>query len=42
MDWQRASTVWLGIALTQFVLVATAFNVRRARRTAPATAARAA
>ena len=33
MDLQRPSAVWLGIALVQAVLIASAFNVRRARRT---------
>jgi len=33
MDLQRPSDVWLGIAVVQVVLVASAFNVRRVRRT---------
>ena len=33
MDLQRPSMVWLGIALVQAVLIVSAFNVRRARRT---------
>ena len=33
MDMQRPADVWLGIAIVQLMLVATAFNVRRARRT---------
>ncbi len=33
MDWQRPSMVWLGIALLQAVLIVSAFNVRRVRRT---------
>ena len=33
MDLQHPSAVWLGIALVQAVLIASAFNVRRARRT---------
>ena len=33
MDWHRPSQVWLGIALVQAVLIVSAFNVRRARRT---------
>jgi MFS transporter, FSR family, fosmidomycin resistance protein len=32
MDGQRYQAVWLGLALLQLVLIATAFNVRRARR----------
>lgn len=40
MDLHRPADVWLGIAIVQGLLVLTAFNVRRARRTAlqPATA----
>ncbi|HSV53609.1 MAG TPA: MFS transporter [Burkholderiaceae bacterium] len=34
MDHQRYSNVWLGLALVQGVLIASAFNVRRVRRTA--------
>jgi hypothetical protein len=34
MDLRRPSGVWLGIAILQVLLVLTAFNVRRARRTA--------
>ena len=33
MDWNRPSLVWLGIALVQAVLIVSAFNVRRVRRT---------
>ena len=33
MDLQRPSMVWLGIALLQAVLIVSAFNVRRVRRT---------
>lgn len=33
MDLQRPSMVWLGIAVVQAVLIASAFNVRRVRRT---------
>jgi MFS transporter, FSR family, fosmidomycin resistance protein len=33
MDLQRPSDVWLGIAIVQGVLIASAFNVRRVRRT---------
>ena len=33
MDAGRPSAVWLGIAAVQAVLIASAFNVRRARRT---------
>ena len=33
MDLQRPSAVWFGIAVVQAVLIASAFNVRRARRT---------
>ena len=32
MDGHRYQAVWLGLALLQLVLIATAFNVRRARR----------
>ena len=40
MDLQRPAMVWLGIALVQAVLIVSAFNVRRVRRTdlGPATA----
>lgn len=38
MDLQRYDTVWLALALLQAVLIASAFNVRRVRRTALATA----
>ncbi len=38
MDWHRPSQVWLGIAIVQAVLIASAFNVRRVRRTALAPA----
>jgi FSR family fosmidomycin resistance protein-like MFS transporter len=38
MDWHRPSQVWLGIAIVQAVLIASAFNVRRVRRTALVTA----
>ena len=34
MDWHRPAQVWLGIALVQVVLVASAFNVTKVRRTA--------
>lgn len=34
MDHQRHAAVWMGIATLQLVLIATAFNVRGARRTA--------
>jgi len=34
MDWHQPALVWLGIAVTQGVLIASAFNVRRVRRTA--------
>lgn len=33
MDLQRPAQVWLGIAVVQAVLIASAFNVRRVRRT---------
>jgi len=33
MDWHRPAQVWLGIAIVQAVLIASAFNVRRVRRT---------
>jgi MFS family permease len=38
MDLHRPAQVWLGIAVVQAVLIASAFNVRRVRRTALATA----
>ena len=40
MDMHRFADVWMGIAIVQAVLITTAFNVHRARRTAlaPATA----
>jgi len=40
MDMHRPADVWLGIAIVQLILIASAFNVRRVRRTAlsPATA----
>ncbi len=40
MDMHRPSDVWLGIAIVQAILITTAFNVHRARRTVltPATA----
>jgi MFS family permease len=40
LDMHRAADVWLGIAIAQALLITTAVNVRRARRTAlePATA----
>jgi FSR family fosmidomycin resistance protein-like MFS transporter len=38
MDAHRPALVWLGIAVVQGVLIASAFNVRRVRRTALATA----
>ncbi len=34
MDMHRPSDIWLGIAIAQAVLITTAFNVHRARRTA--------
>ncbi len=34
MDLQRPADVWLGIAIVQGMLIASAFNVRRVRRTA--------
>ena len=34
MDWHHPAQVWLGIALVQVVLVASAFNVTKVRRTA--------
>jgi FSR family fosmidomycin resistance protein-like MFS transporter len=34
MDMKRPSDVWLGIAIVQGLLIVSAFNVRRARRTA--------
>ena len=36
MDLRQPALVWLGIAAVQGVLIASAFNVRRARRTARA------
>jgi MFS transporter, FSR family, fosmidomycin resistance protein len=33
MDWNRPADVWLGIAVVQAVLIASAFNVGRVRRT---------
>jgi len=33
MDLHRPAQVWLGIAVVQGVLIASAFNVRRVRRT---------
>jgi MFS family permease len=36
MDLQRPADVWLGIAAVQAMLVVSAFNVRRARRTVAA------
>ena len=39
MDLHRPADVWLGIAIAQALLIATAFNVHRARRTALYTAA---
>ena len=38
MDLQRFETVWVALAVLQTVLIASAFNVRRARRTALVTA----
>ena len=38
MDLQRPSMVWLGIALVQALLIVSAFNVRRVRRTSLAPA----
>ncbi|MDQ6679439.1 MAG: MFS transporter, partial [Pseudomonadota bacterium] len=38
MDRGHPSHVWLGIAIVQLVMVASAFRVRRARRTVLATA----
>ncbi|MGE5116353.1 MAG: MFS transporter [Betaproteobacteria bacterium] len=38
MDLHRPAAVWMGIALVQAVIVTTAFNVRRVRRTALAPA----
>lgn len=35
MDHQQPRLVWLGLALVQGVLIVNAFNVRKARRTAP-------
>jgi len=34
MDLHRPADVWLGIAIAQALLITTAFNVHRARRTA--------
>jgi MFS family permease len=34
MDLHRPADVWLGIAIVQGLLIASAFNVRRVRRTA--------
>jgi len=39
MDLHRPADVWLGIAIVQALLITTAFNVHRARRTALAPAA---
>src|ERR1035441_9368940 len=39
MDMHRPADIWLGIAIVQGLLIATAFNVQRARRTALAPAA---
>jgi hypothetical protein len=33
MDLHRPADVWLGIAIAQALLITTAFNVHRARRT---------
>ena len=38
LDHGQPALVWLGIAMAQGVLIASAFNVRRVRRTALATA----
>ena len=38
MDMHRPQDVWLGIAIVQALLITTAFNVHRARRTALAPA----
>ena len=38
MDNGRFSAVWVGLAVVQGVLIASAFNVRRVRRTALVTA----
>jgi len=38
MDMHRPAMVWLGIAIAQFVLIVSAFNVRHARRTTLASA----
>ena len=38
MDLKRPADVWIGIAMVQLVLIATAFNVRRVRRTPMAVA----
>jgi hypothetical protein len=39
MDMHRPADIWLGIAIVQGLLIATAFNVQRARRTTLAPAA---
>ena len=39
LDLHRPADVWLGIAIAQALLITTAINVRRARRTALAPAA---
>lgn len=39
MDLQHYTTVWLGLAIVQGVLIVSAFNVGRVRRSAVATAA---
>jgi MFS family permease len=39
LDLQRPADVWLGIAIVQALMIATAVNVRRARRTTLAPAA---
>ena len=39
MDMHRAADIWVGIAIVQALLITTAFNVHRARRTALAPAA---
>jgi MFS family permease len=39
MDMHRSSDVWLGIAIVQALMIASAFNVQRVRRTALAPAA---
>ena len=38
MDNGRFTAVWVGLAVVQGVLIASAFNVRRVRRTALVTA----